>query len=155
MIGCEQTAAPESTVFATNVSGRVKAPDRIPRHSLLSLTAICPSFFLFVFFFFYLVSSIPLPSGFLPPSRNSCSCTLSRIAAILLVSSFQFLFFLALRCHVSLAILRFSFLLSNSPFDHFCFFYFFALLYSFVPFFFSFVFGSGFVIFFALSLGSS
>lgn len=44
MIGCEQTAAPESTVFATNVSGRVKAPDRIPRHSLPSLPALCPSF---------------------------------------------------------------------------------------------------------------
>lgn len=64
LIGCEQTAATESTVFATNVSGRVKTPDRIPRHSSVSYRSL-PLFL--SPFFFHLMSSIPLPSGFFPP----------------------------------------------------------------------------------------
>lgn len=70
--------APESTVFATNVSGRVKAPDRIPRHSLLSLPFSALLFLSFLFFLFYVFDSatIRIPSAI----RNSCSCTLLRIA---------------------------------------------------------------------------
>lgn len=52
MIGCEQTAATESTVFATNVSGRVKTPDRIPRHSSVPYRSL--SLFLSLLFFFIL-----------------------------------------------------------------------------------------------------
>lgn len=84
-----------------------------------------------LFFLSYVFDSatIRIPSAI----RNSCSCTLSRIATIVLVSSFQLLFFLALRCYVFLAILRFSFLLSNPTFD--CnFFSFFTSLYSVVLF---------------------
>lgn len=114
-------------------------------------TALCAllSYPLPLLFLSYVFDSatIRIPSAI----RNFCSCTLSRIAAILLVSSFQLLFSLALCCYVFPAILRFSFLLSNSTFDYsyFFIFYFFIFFRPFFPL--SLVFGFGFVIFFALS----
>lgn len=130
---------PNPTVFATNVSGRVKAPGRIPRHSVLSLplSALLSLLLFFSLSYVFDPATIGIPSA----SRNSCSCTLSRIAAILLLSAFLLLPPpLSPRCcHVFLAIHRFSVSVIELNFRLFLFFptpslYFFRPFFSFARF---------------------
>lgn len=150
MIGCDQTAAPESTVFATNVSGRVKAPDRIPRHSLLSslpLSALL-SFLLF-FFLSYVFDSatIRIPSAI----RNSCSCTLSNSGDparfLSPISLFPQSTLLRISRHPPIFVFVIELNVRLFLFFIFCsFFYIPSFFFSLSP-----VFGFGFIIFFALS----
>lgn len=93
----------------------------------------------------FFLSSFSMSSEFLPPFRNSCPCTLSRIAAILLVSSFQFLFFHTATYFSRSSDFRFCYRTQSSTTSVS---YFSLLLY--ILFSLSLVFGFGFVISFAL-----
>lgn len=120
----------------------------VSRHLTEShVTLPCPSpslalLFFLSFFFFYLMSLVPLPSGFFPPFQNSYPCTLSRMyflstlyIATYFSQSSDFRFCYRAQCSITISV---SFIF-RSTFIFFCHF---SL---------SFAFGFGFVISFALS----
>lgn len=125
LIGCEQTARLPNPPSLPRMSPDVSRHLTESHVTLLSLTALCPSFFPSFFFSSYVFDSATI--GILSAIWNSCSRTLSRITAILLVFPlpiFLFSRFMLLRISRDPAIFVFVIELDVRLFSVFFFFIF-------------------------------